>query len=256
MSATPSLFSKKPMASSPALTLPSSSSSSTGDYGTKSESGSSGDKDGVHRRKPPLQVLFISGSLRTASANRGLLRAAAKLVSVEETKDAREVEVIYPNIELPFYDGDLESKSPNGRPSAVQTLWDQFHAADAVLIATPEYNGSMPPVLKNALDWMTRTTHGCNPLATFGGLPIGVMTAAGGGGSEVQEVIRKFILRLKAKWVEFARPIKLLTARAPLKFDSETGDLVDTTVLPDIDVAVKTLIEAASARYHMRLAVC
>jgi chromate reductase len=177
------------------------------------------------------KILFISGSLRSASANRGLLRAAAKLVP------AGSVDIIYPSIKLPFYDGDLETSKSNGRPDSVQILWDQFHAADAVLIATPEYNGSYPAILKNALDWMTRTSHGAHPLTD---LPMAVISVAGGGGAEVQEALKKFTMRLKGTPIELPSPIQ---------FRSAKFDLTDKSTLSALEGAVHAVVDAAKKHY-------
>ena len=94
-----------------------------------------------------MRILGISGSLRRGSHNRRLLRAAgdalppgADLVEWEGLRD------------LPPFDEDLESMPP----AAVQDLLDAIEEADGILIATPEYNASLPGALKNALDWASR----------------------------------------------------------------------------------------------------
>jgi chromate reductase len=96
-----------------------------------------------------MRVLGISGSLRRDSYNSALLRAAAErlpggvgFVSFDRLA------------EIPAYDGDLEDSE--GTPAAVADLREAMREADAVLIATPEYNSSIPGVLKNALDWASR----------------------------------------------------------------------------------------------------
>ena len=86
-------------------------------------------------------LLGISGSLRTNSLNRKLIRNAARLYKATDFVEA--------DLRLPLYDGDLEDTS--GVPAEVQTLADQIKAADAVVISTPEYNKSISGVLKNAL---------------------------------------------------------------------------------------------------------
>ena len=92
-----------------------------------------------------LSLLGLCGSLRAESYNRALMQEAARLFGAE-LKEA--------NLRLPLYDGDLEKAS--GIPADVQTLADQITAADAALIASPEYNQSLSGVLKNALDWVSR----------------------------------------------------------------------------------------------------
>ena len=95
-----------------------------------------------------MRVVGISGSLRPGSYNRALLHAAA----AELPRGAR-LELLDRLGELPFYDEELDAAST---PAAAVALRETLVAADAVLIATPEYNGSLPAVLKNALDWASR----------------------------------------------------------------------------------------------------
>src|SRR3954453_17834137 len=94
-----------------------------------------------------MRILGISGSLRRGSHNRKLLRAAGALLPPG-------VELVEWDglASLPAFDEDLED-SP---PSSVRELFDAISAADALLIATPEYNASLPGALKNALDWASR----------------------------------------------------------------------------------------------------
>ena len=95
-----------------------------------------------------MRVLGISGSLRADSYNTQLLRNAAELLP-----EGLELELYDGLRDLPPYDQDVEDA---GAPAAVQHLRDRIAAADAVLLATPEYNGSIPGVLKNAVDWASR----------------------------------------------------------------------------------------------------
>jgi chromate reductase len=96
-----------------------------------------------------MRVLGISGSLRRDSYNAALLRAAA-----ERLPDGVELETFERLAEIPPYDADLEESGET--PDAVADLRERMRAADAVLVATPEYNSSIPGALKNALDWASR----------------------------------------------------------------------------------------------------
>ena len=96
-----------------------------------------------------MRILAISGSLRAASHNSELLRSAAALAPLGVKVD------IYKGLEeIPPYDEDDDVAG--NQPSAVVRLKQALNSADAVLIATPEYNASIPGVLKNALDWVSR----------------------------------------------------------------------------------------------------
>ncbi|HUU61189.1 MAG TPA: NAD(P)H-dependent oxidoreductase [Acidimicrobiia bacterium] len=96
----------------------------------------------------PIRVLAISGSLSSVSYNTAALRAAVQLAPED-----MEIEVVTLH-GIPNFDAGLERDE--GAPAAVQRLKTAIAAADALLIATPEYNRSIPGVLKNALDWASR----------------------------------------------------------------------------------------------------
>lgn len=96
----------------------------------------------------PFRILGVSGSLRRGSYNRAVLRAAQRLVP-----DGTAIETFDGIGELPFYSEDEEGELT---PDAVLAFRQRIDEADAVLIVTPEYNGSLPGVLKNALDWSSR----------------------------------------------------------------------------------------------------
>ena len=95
-----------------------------------------------------MRILAVSGSLRADSYNTQLLRAAAAAVS----PDGVTVELWDGIGELPIYDQDLEDDVPE----SVRRLREDWSSADAILFATPEYNGSVPGGLKNAIDWASR----------------------------------------------------------------------------------------------------
>ncbi|WP_370231396.1 NADPH-dependent FMN reductase, partial [Cognatishimia sp.] len=134
-------------------------------------------------------LLGISGSLRKDSVNSKLIREAARLFGEAQFTEA--------DLNIPLYDGDLEEA--DGLPTKVQTLVDQIASADAVIISTPEYNGGISGVLKNALDWVSRAKP--SPWASK---PVAVMSAAAGraGGVRAQTMLRTcmtpFSVRLAA----------------------------------------------------------
>ena len=93
------------------------------------------------------KIIGISGSLRRGSFNTSLLRAAVEFAPAGTTIQIASI------AEIPLYNGDVELA---GVPAAVQALKDKVAAADGVLIATPEYNNSIPGVVKNTIDWLSR----------------------------------------------------------------------------------------------------
>ena len=116
-------------------------------------------------------IIGISGSLRTGSFNSALLREAARSAPSG-------VEVVIESIAaIPLYNGDEEEQA--GIPTPVQELKDAIAAAQALLLATPEYNNAMPGVLKNAIDWLTRPPSDIQRV--FGGKPVAIMGASPGG---------------------------------------------------------------------------
>jgi chromate reductase len=115
------------------------------------------------------RVCGIAGSLRRSSYNRVILRAAQELAPAGLAID------IFDGLgEVPVFNQDVEAE---GDPSGVTALKKAIRAADALLIATPEYNGGVPGVLKNALDWASRVSAGSTsvlsgkPAAIFGASP-------------------------------------------------------------------------------------
>ena len=98
-----------------------------------------------------MKVVAIAGALREGSLNKQLLRLATRILE----KDGVEVDLVdLKKLAIPFYDGDLEAAS--GLPAGAQELVARIAAANGVVIASPEYNFSVPAVLKNAIDWVTR----------------------------------------------------------------------------------------------------
>lgn len=124
-----------------------------------------------------LKLVGLCGSLRKASTNR--------LLMLEAVRRFGDAEFVEGDLRLPLYDGDLEADS--GIPAEVQALADQIASADAVIVATPEYNKGISGVLKNALDWVSRTKG-----APWANKPVALMSAAAGraGGERTQNMAR------------------------------------------------------------------
>jgi chromate reductase len=174
-----------------------------------------------------IHVLGIAGSLREASYNKGLLKAAAEMLP-----EGMELE-IYSLEGIPFYNADVEAE---GIPAVVQQLKDRADAADALLIASPEYNYSVPAVLKNAIDWMSRA-----PRNVLDGKPIALMGASVGnfGTARVQLHLRQIFVFTSS--LVMVKPL-VHVIRAKELFD-EQGNLIDETTRTQ----VAQLLEALAA---------
>jgi len=161
------------------------------------------------------RIIGLSGSLRRASFNSGLLRAAA-----EVAPDGVIVEVHTPR-GIPLYDGDVEAA--DGIPPVVVALKDAIAAADGLLLVTPEYNNGIPGVFKNVIDWLSRPASDAGRV--FGGKPVTLIGASPGGfGTILAQDAWLGVLRTLGvrPWFES----RLMAARAGDLFDTD-GNLTD-----------------------------
>ena len=164
------------------------------------------------------RIVGIAGSLRKASFNAALLRAAAELAPA-----GTEVEIAS-IAGIPLYDGDLESE--RGIPDPVTKLKNRIAEADGLLLVTPEYNSSMPGVLKNAIDWLTRPAKDIPRV--FGDKPVAIMGATPGmGGTRLAQSAWLPVLRTLGTRAWFGK--QLYVAGAAQVFDAE-GRLVDERI--------------------------
>jgi NAD(P)H-dependent FMN reductase len=176
-------------------------------------------------------IIGLCGSLREGSFNRMLLRAAVEAAPPGTAIHSESIR------EIPLYDGDLEAE--RGSPPAVQQLKDRIADADGLLIVTPEYNASMPGVLKNAIDWLSRPA--ADIPRVFRGRPVAIMGATPGpGGTALSQaawlpVVRTLGMR---PWFESA----LLISDAGTVFGSE-GRVEDTATRR----LIRTFIEGFAA---------
>lgn len=180
------------------------------------------------------RVLGISGSLRKGSYNSGLLRAAG-----EQLPDDVVLEIAGIG-DLPFYNADIEG---NDSPGAVTRFVHHVSSADALLIATPEYNYSISAVLKNAIDWASRPVK-TSPLNAK---PIAIMGAGGMMGTVRAQLHLRQILMHNGALV-LPKP-ELYVARAREKFDAE-GNLVDEQTRELVRQLTTALLEW-TARFHV-----
>lgn len=162
-----------------------------------------------------IKILAFSGSLRQGSFNTKLLRQACQIF---QEKDCHIVNFIsLKDLNLPLYDGDLEERE--GMPKSAQKLVDQMLASDAFVIASPEYNGGITGVLKNAIDWASRSKQ-----SPFVGKPILLVgTSVGWFGAVKSHMITRMILtHLRAIVV----PSQICIPQAEKAMDAE-GKLQD-----------------------------
>jgi chromate reductase, NAD(P)H dehydrogenase (quinone) len=181
-----------------------------------------------------MRILGISGSLRRDSHNTALLRAAAELLP-----PGVEYELYEGLREIPPYDQD-EDDAGHHDPAVVE-LKHAIEQADAVLISTPEYNHSVPGVLKNALDWVSR------PVATtvLRGKPVAVVGASTSlfGAVWAQAEVRKVLAAIGADVVDRELPVM----QAHAQFD-EYGNLHADDLRTQLAEHVAALVEAARDR--------
>jgi chromate reductase len=170
-------------------------------------------------------IVAISGSLRSKSFNAMLLRAVAAAAPAGTTFTIGGI------AEIPLYNADVDAV---GQPPAVRALKDLIAAADGLLLVTPEYNHSIPGVLKNAIDWLSRPASDIARL--FGDRPTGVIgaTSGPGGTTLAQEAWLPVLRALGAAPYCAAR---LLVANAAKVFD-EAGAIQDEAVRAQLDAYV------------------
>jgi chromate reductase len=178
-------------------------------------------------------VLAICGSLRAASYNGGLVRAATALAPPGMT-----VEIYGDLATIPPYNADLDTIAP---PAPVAALRERINAVDGLLLATPEFNYSIPGVLKNALDWASRVAVGVPALRHK---PIAIMGASPGnfGSVRAQLALRQMFL-----WTDSRVVVKpeVIVFRAHERFD-DTGNLSDDAtraLIEDLLASLARLID-------------
>ncbi len=174
----------------------------------------------------PLLVVGLSGSLRAGSFNSALLRIAERRMPEGSTL------TIAPIRDVPLYDADVEAE---GFPASVVELRSAVADAAALLIATPEYNYSVPGGLKNAVDWLSRSPE--SPLT-------GKVAAIMGAGARVGTVRAQAHLRqiLLHNGVHTVPQPEVLVMRAREQFD-EHGELRDERIVGDIDLLLANLVD-------------
>jgi NAD(P)H-dependent FMN reductase len=177
------------------------------------------------------KILGIAGSLRRASFNAALLRAAVELAPAGTTIEIGSIQ------DIPLYNADVEAQ---GLPAAVVELKEKVIAADALLLVTPEYNNSIPGVFKNAIDWLSRPSG--DAMRVFGNRAVTLIGASPGRFGTVQAqrawlpVLRTLRMR---PW--FGAPLYVSAAAGV--FDGE-GRLVDADVRKQLAQLLREFAQA------------
>jgi chromate reductase len=180
-----------------------------------------------------MRILGISGSLRRGSHNTALVRAAAELLPPDDEL------VLWDGLrEVPPYDQDDDVEPA---PPAVAAFRAAIDSADAVLIATPEYNSSIPGALKNAVDWASRP----RTTSVLRNKPVAVIGASTGlfGAVWAQAELRKVLAATGARVAE----VEVAVGRASEKFDPD-GRLIDPELREQLADALATLAAEVTPR--------
>ncbi len=162
-----------------------------------------------------IHVLGLPGSLRRGSYNKALLHAAEQLLPPSMTLEC------YDLAPLPFYNADVEAE---GTPESVLHFRERLRVADALLIATPEYNYSITAVLKNAIDWAPRPKPDASPMNDK---PAAIMGAGGMLGTSRAQMHLRDILMHNRNYVVVSPQV--MVARAGQYFDKQ-GHLSDDAI--------------------------
>ncbi len=175
-----------------------------------------------------LHILALAGSFRTGSVNQALVAAAREEAPSHVAVDDLDLRAI------PFYDGDLEAA---GDPQEVAELKEAISGAGALLVVTPEYNGSLPAVLKNAMDWASRN----HPNSVLRDKPVALMGATPGRGatSGAQAHARQILERIGA--IVLDEPSVQLTLANEHMSD---GVLVSAEIRSQVREVVDALVDA------------
>jgi chromate reductase, NAD(P)H dehydrogenase (quinone) len=184
------------------------------------------------------RILVFAGSAREASLNKRLARLAAKAVN-DQGGEATFIDLRdYP---MPIYEGDLETRE--GMPQKARELRELFVSHPAFLIVSPENNGSIPALLKNAIDWLSRDVDGRSGLEPYRGKVVALMAASPGafGGVMALGHLRQTLVKLLAQVIPDQFPLP----KADQAF-ADDGSLTQSWQRKSVETVVARLIETTS----------
>lgn len=185
----------------------------------------------------PLHIVVLSGSARKDSVNQKLARVAANLV---EGDDIKVTLVEWSDYQFPMYHGDLEAKQ--GMPEAAQKFKNLLISADALIVASPEYNSSVTPLLKNAIDWASRPAPDEPPLIAFRGKVAALMAASPGGLGGIRVLVH--LRDILGNIGMHVLPDQVMISDAYSKFD-ESNNLTDEGKAAQVEKLVNNAIDLA-----------
>ena len=183
------------------------------------------------------RILVFAGSARSASLNKRLAATAARAA---QAAGAQVTLIDLRDFELPLYDGDLEQRGLPPKLAELKALFQQHHG---LLLACPEYNGSISPLLKNTLDWVSRPAPGEKPLACYEGKVAGLLAASPGalGGLRGLVHVRAILSGIRVLVV----PEQAAIGGANKAFD-EQGELVDEKQRASVNAVANAVVRLAA----------
>ena len=189
--------------------------------------------------KTAVKLVVFGASVRHESFNRRLAAAAGR-IATQMGADVLSLELAaYP---LPIYDGDLEADL--GLPEKVQTLKKIFTERDGFIVASPEYNGSLSPLLKNMIDWMSRQGEDAESMLPFRGKIAGLLAASPGrlGGIRGLAEVRRVLSNIGTH----VEPSQFALHGAGHAFDDDDSGLADEAHSEGVGRVVSAVIETAA----------
>jgi NAD(P)H-dependent FMN reductase len=188
------------------------------------------------------RILVFAGSIRSGAFSGKVADRAVKTLALQGATPTRILLSDYP---LPIMDEDLERE--RGIPEMAERLARQIHDHDGLLIATPEYNGSLPPLLKNAIDWVTRVKVG--GARAFSGKPVGLASSSDGQYAGIRSIghLRAILSHIGCEVVA----AQCSVPRAQEAFDAD-GNFLQKHLQAHMERVARSLIERCAATANRR----